>query len=187
MESLPSYTIVSGLPSYDDALEQYRHSLNSEIILNPNTMIKIFEKKTPNKDQSSGREGETSRNTVGLGSGQNETDRSDHLTVPLPCPKTAATLTISTVSMQTRIMGQCPMATHFVNLSRCQMAEFNRKRSSIQSIFDSQANSNARDRHCSNCSNGQQQHLEGPSFTVPIGTAANNAIHVENGSVSMPT
>lgn len=42
IESLPSYTIVSGLPTYDDALEEFR---KAGIILTPKSVpiIKIFE------------------------------------------------------------------------------------------------------------------------------------------------
>lgn len=43
IESLPSYTIVSGLPTYDDALEEFR---KAGIILTPKStvpIIKIFE------------------------------------------------------------------------------------------------------------------------------------------------
>ncbi|XP_037907744.1 uncharacterized protein LOC119649602 isoform X1 [Hermetia illucens] len=40
LESLPSYTICSGLPTYDDALDQFR---KYGIILQPPSVIKIFE------------------------------------------------------------------------------------------------------------------------------------------------
>lgn len=44
VESLPSYTIVSGLPSYDDALDEFR---KAGIILKPSIpVIKIFESDT---------------------------------------------------------------------------------------------------------------------------------------------
>lgn len=40
VESLPSYTLVSGLPTYDDALEQFR---KAGILIQQPSVIKIFE------------------------------------------------------------------------------------------------------------------------------------------------
>ncbi|XP_043650966.1 uncharacterized protein LOC122618530 [Drosophila teissieri] len=52
-ESLPSYTIVSGLPTYDDALEEFR---KAGIILTPAVVpiIKIFECSETGKEQAVG-------------------------------------------------------------------------------------------------------------------------------------
>ncbi|KQS44119.1 protein commissureless 2 isoform X2 [Drosophila erecta] len=52
-ESLPSYTIVSGLPTYDDALEEFR---KAGIILTPAMVpiIKIFECNETGKEQAVG-------------------------------------------------------------------------------------------------------------------------------------
>ncbi|XP_020801569.1 uncharacterized protein LOC110178710 [Drosophila serrata] len=52
-ESLPSYTIVSGLPTYDDALEEFR---KAGIILTPAVVpiIKIFECNDNGKEQAVG-------------------------------------------------------------------------------------------------------------------------------------
>ncbi|KRK02113.1 uncharacterized protein LOC6534516 isoform X2 [Drosophila yakuba] len=52
-ESLPSYTIVSGLPTYDDALEEFR---KAGIILTPAVVpiIKIFECTETGKEQAVG-------------------------------------------------------------------------------------------------------------------------------------
>ncbi|KAI8037852.1 hypothetical protein M5D96_009353 [Drosophila gunungcola] len=52
-ESLPSYTIVSGLPTYDDALEEFR---KAGIILTPAVVpiIKIFESNENGKEQAVG-------------------------------------------------------------------------------------------------------------------------------------
>ncbi|XP_017086277.1 uncharacterized protein LOC108118217 isoform X1 [Drosophila eugracilis] len=52
-ESLPSYTIVSGLPTYDDALEEFR---KAGIILTPAVVpiIKIFECNETGKEQAVG-------------------------------------------------------------------------------------------------------------------------------------
>lgn len=164
MESLPSYTIVSGLPSYDDALEQYRHSLNSEIILKPKASKKIFEKKIPSRDGSIGNEMEFGNGDMGLTVNQPESETPDNLTLPLPCPNTGATLTISTISMPSGILRSQPVTAHFVaSFSRSELTQFNRKRFSIQSIFHSERFPNTNQGGlCSNC-NGQQ-------FSLPIAT-----------------
>lgn len=43
LETLPNYTLVSGLPSYDDALEQLRmNSSTNHLLINHQTLMKIF-------------------------------------------------------------------------------------------------------------------------------------------------
>lgn len=42
LECLPNYTLVSGLPSYDDALEQIRLRSTNHLLINHQTIMKIF-------------------------------------------------------------------------------------------------------------------------------------------------
>lgn len=43
LETLPNYTLVSGLPTYDDALEQLRmNSSTNHLLINHQTLMKIF-------------------------------------------------------------------------------------------------------------------------------------------------
>lgn len=41
-ECLPNYTLVSGLPTYDDALEQLRLGSTNHLLINHQTIMKIF-------------------------------------------------------------------------------------------------------------------------------------------------
>lgn len=42
LECLPNYTLVSGLPTYDDALEQLRLRSTNHLLINHQTIMKIF-------------------------------------------------------------------------------------------------------------------------------------------------
>lgn len=42
LEALPNYTLVSGLPTYDDALEQLRLNSSNHLLINHQTIMKIF-------------------------------------------------------------------------------------------------------------------------------------------------
>lgn len=42
LECLPSYTLVSGLPTYDDALEQLRLRSTNHLLINHQTIMKMF-------------------------------------------------------------------------------------------------------------------------------------------------
>lgn len=48
MDTLPSYTLVSGLPTYDDALEQFRlSSSTNHLLINHQTFMKLFGNSQP--------------------------------------------------------------------------------------------------------------------------------------------
>lgn len=53
LEALPNYTLVSGLPTYDDALEQLRLSSTNHLLINHQTLMKLFGTTTTEKQEKS--------------------------------------------------------------------------------------------------------------------------------------
>lgn len=53
LEALPNYTLVSGLPTYDDALEQLRLNSTNHLLINHQTLMKLFGTTTTEKPEKS--------------------------------------------------------------------------------------------------------------------------------------
>uniref|UniRef100_A0A1A9WEL4 Uncharacterized protein n=1 Tax=Glossina brevipalpis TaxID=37001 RepID=A0A1A9WEL4_9MUSC len=125
MESLPSYTIVSGLPTYDDALEQFR---KAGIILSPPMpIIKIFEAKDTRKIYS-------------IENGLNEND-----SMPIS-NSNACTCANSVAVTPSPALPSGSSNAPLIELSPEQLAQLSQKRLSLQIAFGSQVHRNSRPR-----------------------------------------
>ncbi|XP_023300960.2 uncharacterized protein LOC111683146, partial [Lucilia cuprina] len=132
-ESLPSYTIVSGLPTYDDAIEEFR---KAGIILTPPVpVIKIFEaKETKDSAYNIDNINEAdnisvaSVNTCTCGGGLNNTNSTSQQFLAGQ-PATPAAIN-----------------TQFIELSPEQLAALSQKRLSLQIAFPPAMRRNSRPR-----------------------------------------
>ncbi|KAL9904517.1 uncharacterized protein LOC119644426 [Glossina fuscipes] len=125
MESLPSYTIVSGLPTYDDALEQFRKA--GIILAPPMPIIKIFEAKDTRKMYS-------------IENGVNE---NDNLSIT---NSNACTCTNSAPVTPPPALPSSSSNAPLIELSPEQLAQLSQKRLSLQIAFGSQMHRNSRPR-----------------------------------------
>ncbi|XP_065361360.1 uncharacterized protein comm3 [Calliphora vicina] len=135
-ESLPSYTIVSGLPTYDDAIEEFRKA--GIILTPPMPVIKIFEAKET-KDSS--------YNIDNI----NEADNISVASVnTCSCGGGNGGLSNNNSSSQQFLAGQqvTPSAinTQFIELSPEQLASLSQKRLSLQIAFPPAIRRNSRPR-----------------------------------------
>uniref|UniRef100_T1P7Q2 Phosphatidylglycerophosphatase A n=1 Tax=Musca domestica TaxID=7370 RepID=T1P7Q2_MUSDO len=129
VESLPSYTIVSGLPTYDDAIEEFR---KAGIILTPPVpIIKIFESKDSkdilNIESGGGNDGDnislnsTNNNcTCGANNNNNNNCTSNN--------------NISNISTNNLLLSPTNN-TQFIELTPEQLAHLSQKRLSLQIAF----------------------------------------------------
>ncbi|XP_005175860.1 uncharacterized protein LOC101893674 isoform X2 [Musca domestica] len=129
VESLPSYTIVSGLPTYDDAIEEFR---KAGIILTPPVpIIKIFESKDSkdilNIESGGGNDGDnislnsTNNNcTCGANNNNNNNCTSNN--------------NISNISTNNLLLSP-NNNTQFIELTPEQLAHLSQKRLSLQIAF----------------------------------------------------
>uniref|UniRef100_A0A1B0AR10 Uncharacterized protein n=1 Tax=Glossina palpalis gambiensis TaxID=67801 RepID=A0A1B0AR10_9MUSC len=125
MESLPSYTIVSGLPTYDDALEQFRKA--GIILAPPMPIIKIFEAKDTRKMYS-------------IENGVNE---NDNLSIT---NSNACTCINSAPVTPPPALPSSSSNAPLIELSPEQLAQLSQKRLSLQIAFGSQMHRNSRPR-----------------------------------------
>ncbi|XP_061398749.1 uncharacterized protein LOC133334471 [Musca vetustissima] len=129
VESLPSYTIVSGLPTYDDAIEEFR---KAGIILTPPVpIIKIFESKDSKdilniENGNSNGDGDNisinSTNTCTCGANNNNANQQSNINIPTNISTNNLLLTPTN-------------STPFIELTPEQLAHLSQKRLSLQIAF----------------------------------------------------
>ncbi|XP_073842520.1 comm3 isoform X2 [Musca autumnalis] len=120
VESLPSYTIVSGLPTYDDAIEEFRKA--GIILTPPIPIIKIFESKD-------------SKDILNIESGNNEGDNvSLNSTNNCTCGANSNNTTI-TSNNNNLLLTPTTNNTQFIELSPEQLSQLSQKRLSLQIAF----------------------------------------------------
>ncbi|XP_053954909.1 uncharacterized protein LOC128861049 [Anastrepha ludens] len=121
VESLPSYTIVSGLPTYDDALEEFR---KAGILLSPHMpVVKIFE-----KDASAAGNTTKEEQIFNMENGANtDSDNSSH-------------------NANTLYSIPSSLAPQVIELSPEQLATLSQKRLSLQITFNNSLRRNSRPR-----------------------------------------
>ncbi|XP_018788975.1 PREDICTED: uncharacterized protein LOC108968996 isoform X2 [Bactrocera latifrons] len=136
VESLPSYTIVSGLPTYDDALEEFRKA--GIILAPPMPVVKIFEKDPAAADNAS-KENQIFNMESGVG-----TDN-DNVSVTSTCTCGAANNTNSNNTNPIYTVPS-PLAPQVIELSPEQLAALSQKRLSLQITFNNSVRRNSRPR-----------------------------------------
>ncbi|XP_017467389.1 PREDICTED: uncharacterized protein LOC108359836 [Rhagoletis zephyria] len=136
VESLPSYTIVSGLPTYDDALEEFR---KAGIILTPHMpVVKIFEK-DPVVAANTSKENRIFNMENGvIGEG-------DNISVNSACTCVAGNNANSN-NANTLYTVPSPHAPQIIELSPEQLAALSQKRLSLQITFNNTLRRNSRPR-----------------------------------------
>ncbi|XP_050742185.1 uncharacterized protein LOC108030600 isoform X1 [Drosophila biarmipes] len=133
-ESLPSYTIVSGLPTYDDALEEFR---KAGIILTPAVVpiIKIFECNETGKEQAVGYSlVETNASAAGDGGADNVSIAS----TTCNCGNSSPTSSLPSYSAATAAALAVAAAAppQVIELSPEHLASLSQKRLSLQISFN---------------------------------------------------
>ncbi|XP_039963707.1 uncharacterized protein LOC126762343 isoform X1 [Bactrocera neohumeralis] len=136
VESLPSYTIVSGLPTYDDALEEFRKA--GIILTPPMPVVKIFEK-DPAAADNTGKENQIFNMENGVG-----TDN-DNVSVTSTCTCGAANNANSNNPNPIYTVPS-PLAPQVIELSPEQLAALSQKRLSLQITFNNSVRRNSRPR-----------------------------------------
>ncbi|XP_067613651.1 uncharacterized protein comm3 isoform X1 [Eurosta solidaginis] len=137
VESLPSYTIVSGLPTYDAALEEFR---KAGIILSPSSipMVKIFEKEALAVSNT------TKENHIFNIENELSND-SDNISVTSICTCGAANNTNSSNNSNGLLSTTSALNSQIIELSPEQLAALSQKRLSLQISFNN--NLQRRSRH----------------------------------------
>ncbi|XP_032573541.1 uncharacterized protein LOC6605804 isoform X2 [Drosophila sechellia] len=132
-ESLPSYTIVSGLPTYDDALEEFR---KAGIILTPAMVpiIKIFECNETGKEQAVG----YSLVETNIASADAAADNVSLASTTCNCGNSSPTSSLPSYSAATAaVMAAAAAATpQVIELSPEHLASLSQKRLSLQISFN---------------------------------------------------
>ncbi|KMY99793.1 uncharacterized protein LOC6738174 isoform X2 [Drosophila simulans] len=132
-ESLPSYTIVSGLPTYDDALEEFR---KAGIILTPAVVpiIKIFECNETGKEQAVG----YSLVETNIASADAAADNVSLASTTCNCGNSSPTSSLPSYSAATAaVMAAAAAATpQVIELSPEHLASLSQKRLSLQISFN---------------------------------------------------
>ncbi|XP_011188365.2 uncharacterized protein LOC105215879 isoform X2 [Zeugodacus cucurbitae] len=136
VESLPSYTIVSGLPTYDDALEEFRKA--GIILTPPMPVVKIFEK-DPAAAGSTGKENQIFNMENGI------SNDNDNISVTSTCTCGAANNANSN-NPNSIYTVPSPLAPQVIELSPEQLAALSQKRLSLQITFNNTARRNSRPR-----------------------------------------
>ncbi|CAD7006393.1 unnamed protein product [Ceratitis capitata] len=136
VESLPSYTIVSGLPTYDDALEEFRKA--GIILTPPMPVVKIFEK-DPAAVGSTAKENQIFNMENGV-----NTD-TDNISVTSTCTCGAANNSNLTNPNSVYTVPS-PLASQVIELSPEQLAALSQKRLSLQITFNNAVRRNSRPR-----------------------------------------
>lgn len=141
-ESLPSYTIVSGLPTYDDALEEFR---KAGIILTPAfvPVIKIFE--NVNNDAGGAKEPAVAYSLVETTAGAANDANGDNISltsITCNCGGTSPTTSLPTYSAATAAAmvaataAGTPLNSQIIELSPDHLASLSQKRLSLQISFN---------------------------------------------------
>ncbi|XP_014093750.1 protein commissureless 2 homolog [Bactrocera oleae] len=136
VESLPSYTIVSGLPTYDDALEEFRKA--GIILTSPMPVVKIFEK-DPAVAGNSGKENQIFNMENGV------SPDNDNVSVTSTCTCGAANNTNSNNPNSIYTVPSA-LAPQVIELSPEQLAALSQKRLSLQITFNNSVRRNSRPR-----------------------------------------
>ncbi|XP_016926704.4 uncharacterized protein comm3 isoform X2 [Drosophila suzukii] len=133
-ESLPSYTIVSGLPTYDDALEEFR---KAGIILTPAVVpiIKIFECNETGKEQAVGY---SLVETNASGGGDGGADNVSIASTTCNCGNSSPTSSLPSYSAATAAALAVAAAAppQVIELSPEHLASLSQKRLSLQISFN---------------------------------------------------
>uniref|UniRef100_A0A6P4EIQ4 Uncharacterized protein LOC108043795 n=1 Tax=Drosophila rhopaloa TaxID=1041015 RepID=A0A6P4EIQ4_DRORH len=132
-ESLPSYTIVSGLPTYDDALEEFR---KAGIILTPAVVpiIKIFECNENGKEQAVG----YSLVETNIPSGDGGADNISIASTTCNCGNSSPTASLPSYSAATAaaLAAAAAAPPQVIELSPEHLASLSQKRLSLQISFN---------------------------------------------------
>nr|NP_648791.2 comm3, isoform C [Drosophila melanogaster]AAF49603.3 comm3, isoform C [Drosophila melanogaster]ABC86470.1 IP04049p [Drosophila melanogaster]AOQ11891.1 comm3-RC [synthetic construct] len=132
-ESLPSYTIVSGLPTYDDALEEFR---KAGIILTPAMVpiIKIFECNETGKEQAVG----YSLVETNIASADAAADNVSLASTTCNCGNSSPTSSLPSYSAATAAVMAAAAAAppQVIELSPEHLASLSQKRLSLQISFN---------------------------------------------------
>lgn len=131
---MPSYTIVSGLPTYDDAIEEFRKA--GIILTPPIPIIKIFEAKEP-------------KDIYNVENGINE---NDNVSVTSVNTCTCGNGLNNNISTSQQFLANATAAvnpainTQFIELTPEQLAQLSQKRLSLQIAFPPTMRRNSRPR-----------------------------------------
>ncbi|ALC44737.1 comm3 [Drosophila busckii] len=141
-ESLPSYTIVSGLPTYDDALEEFR---KAGIILTPTVVpiIKIFENVN---SESGAKEHAVAYSLVETMPGNDANAENISLnSISCSCGGSTSTATLPSYSVATAAaMAAATDAPQVIELSPDHLASLSQKRLSLQISFNNSLRNRSR-------------------------------------------
>ncbi|XP_017863088.1 PREDICTED: uncharacterized protein LOC108613845 [Drosophila arizonae] len=196
-ESLPSYTIVSGLPTYDDALEEFR---KAGIILTPSfvPVIKIFE--SASNEAGGAKEPAVSYSLVETTASDVNADNISITSITCNCGGSSPTGSLPSYSAATAAAmvaasaSGSQLSSQVIELSPEHLASLSEKRLSLQISFNNSLrrrsrstlrNHLLRSRAVGNTAGLGPIETTMPNVTIATGTEVLPPIHRTSSSVSL--